>query len=197
MLIDGRKFSGSAYYHGARTSYHHGTLMVDVDPEKLGRYLSPSKAKLEAKGVQSVRSRVTNLKEHGENVTVQTVKDAMKAAFAQVYGLPPVPCPAPDAAVVEQLRQRNASWDWNYGSKPLCTAQVEGRFPWGGAELLLTVAEGRIQEIKVYSDAMDETLPERLEAALRGMRLSAAELEDIPMEEPIKTDILSLLKQVL
>ena len=58
VLAEGRKFSGNAFYHHAGHAYHHGTLMVDVDKDKLGRYLSPPKAKLEAKGVASVRSRV-------------------------------------------------------------------------------------------------------------------------------------------
>ena len=41
----------------------HGAAVqqVDVDGTKLQRYLTPAKAKLEAKGVASVRSRVVNL----------------------------------------------------------------------------------------------------------------------------------------
>ena len=58
LLVEGRKCSGSAFYHHAGRSYHHGTLLVHVDMERLGRYLSPSPAKLEAKGVASVRARV-------------------------------------------------------------------------------------------------------------------------------------------
>jgi lipoate-protein ligase A len=193
MLIDGRKFSGSAYYHGARTSYHHGTLMVDVDPEKLGRYLSPSKAKLEAKGVQSVRSRVTNLKEHGENVTVQTVKDAMKAAFAQVYGLAPIPCPAPDAAVVEQLRQRNASWEWNYGQKLPFSAEFESRFPWGGIQICLQVENGIVTSAKVYSDSMDWSVAPMLEPAFCGCRFEKDALQAaVPAHMENAEDIRSL-----
>ena len=62
ILADGRKFSGNAFYKNGPRAYHHGTLMVDVDREKMGRYLNPSKAKLSSKGVDSVRSRVVNLK---------------------------------------------------------------------------------------------------------------------------------------
>ena len=56
VLAEGRKISGNAFYQSGGKSYHHGTLLVDVDMAKLGRYLSPPKAKLEAKGVSSVRS---------------------------------------------------------------------------------------------------------------------------------------------
>ncbi len=63
VTADGRKFSGNAFYSNGVTEYHHGTLMVDVDKEKLSRYLNVSPKKLQSKGVDSVRSRVVNLRE--------------------------------------------------------------------------------------------------------------------------------------
>lgn len=85
LLADGRKFSGNAFYHHNGRAYHHGTLMVDVDLEMVQRYLSPSKAKLAAKGVDSVRSRVVNLREFLPDLTVERLSDALTAAFAAVY----------------------------------------------------------------------------------------------------------------
>ena len=61
ILTGGRKFSGNSFYHHGGRSFHNGTLLIDVDMEKLGRYLAPSQGKLESKGVASVRSRVVNL----------------------------------------------------------------------------------------------------------------------------------------
>ena len=87
LLADGRKFSGNAFYQDKLHAYHHGTLMVDVDKEKLGRYLSPPKAKLAAKGVASVRSRVVNLKELAPTLTVSTMGAYMVQAFQEVYDL--------------------------------------------------------------------------------------------------------------
>lgn len=69
LISEGRKFSGSAYRlhlgnkDGAgRKSLHHGTVMFDVDLKALQKYLNPNKKKLESKGVDSVISRVINLK---------------------------------------------------------------------------------------------------------------------------------------
>lgn len=70
LISEGRKFSGSAYrlHLGnkdgiGRKSLHHGTVMFDVDLKALQKYLNPNKKKLESKGVDSVISRVINLKE--------------------------------------------------------------------------------------------------------------------------------------
>ena len=88
ILADGRKFSGNAFYKNGPRAYHHGTLMVDVDREKMGRYLNPSKAKLSSKGVDSVRSRVVNLKELAPDTTIEMLSQELAEAFGQVYGLP-------------------------------------------------------------------------------------------------------------
>ena len=84
ILAGGRKFSGNAFYRSGDRSYHHGTLLVDVDMARMSRYLNPSKAKLEAKGVDSVRSRVVNLKELASEMTTDRLKEEMANAFQQV-----------------------------------------------------------------------------------------------------------------
>lgn len=193
VLAEGRKFSGNAFYRGKTTSYHHGTLMVDADLEKLGRYLSPSKAKLEAKGVSSVRSRVVNLKELCPEITVSNLKMALVQAFSQVYGLPVEMLPEGylPRERVESLRERNTTWEWNYGKKLPFSVTVEGRFDWGGVEIGLDVESGIIKAAKVYTDAMDETLPQKLEAVMVGKRLAAGDLKSL---DP---DILGLLKEIM
>ena len=81
LEANGHKFSGNAYFEGAKTCYHHGTLMIDVDLSKLKDYLNVSQAKLQSKGVESVRSRVVNLRELEPTITIEGMKEAMKVAF--------------------------------------------------------------------------------------------------------------------
>lgn len=189
LLAEGRKFSGNAFYHRSGHAYHHGTLMIDVDKDKLQRYLSPPKAKLEAKGIASVRSRVVNLKELSPDLTCDKMRQFMAQAFEEVYGLPatPVALQEADYAAIEEYRKTNESWDFLYGAQLPFTFRCEGRFPWGGIELQLRAVGGIIMEAKVYSDAMDWQLAPSVEAALTGcqFRLDAlkAALRGIPSKE--------------
>ena len=61
VTVDGKKFSGNAFCQKGGNSYHHGTLMLRVDTQKVARYLNVSEKKLRSKGVSSVTSRVCNL----------------------------------------------------------------------------------------------------------------------------------------
>ena len=178
VLSEGRKFSGNAFYKNGKQAYHHGTLLVDVDMDKLSRYLNPSKAKLQAKGVDSVRSRVVNLKEMNPEITIEKLKAAMATAFEKVYALP---CSMLDDQMldrdaIELLRQRNASWDWNYGPRLPFSVEFEERFPWGGLQICLQIENGHVLRATVYSDAMDWSVAPKLEELLTGCRFAKTDL---------------------
>lgn len=197
VLSEGRKFSGNAFYKNGTQAYHHGTLLVDVDMEKLGRYLNPSKAKLQAKGVDSVRSRVVNLKEMNPEITIDSLKKAMVSAFEKVYALP---CSVLDERMldtqaIEALRQRNASWEWNFGQKLPFSVEIEGRFTWGGLQICLQVENGVVSTAKVYSDAMDWFVAPCLEKAFVGCRFDKnALMAAVPPQIEYQDDIRSLIE---
>ena len=197
LTADGRKFSGNAFYRSGDKSYHHGTLLVDVDREKLSRYLTPSKAKLETKGVPSVRSRVVNLIELCPGITVDGLKRALVEAFEEVYGLKSQPkeLTEDDRARIAELREHYASWDWRFGQRLPFTCRVEGRFSWGGAELQLEVKGGIVRAARVYTDAMDFAFPPALEKALTGCRFDSDALAERLETVPHGGDILTLLEQ--
>ena len=66
MQVGDKKISGNAFKHAADRSFHHGTLLVNANMQKLGDYLNPHPLKLKAKGIKSVRARVANLVEFNE-----------------------------------------------------------------------------------------------------------------------------------
>lgn len=179
LLADGKKFSGNAFYQNRTHAYHHGTLMIHVDKEKLGRYLSPPKAKLEAKGVASVRSRVVNLKELSPQLTIDAMKAYMATAFSEIYGANAAPLTFgdEDCAAIDRLKKEYSSWEYLFGSPLPFSFQCEHHFPWGHIHLQLDAKNGVITGAKLYSDSMDWTLPEQVEAALAGCRFDTVQMQ--------------------
>lgn len=195
LLADGQKFSGNAFYHAQGKAYHHGTLLVNADMDKLSRYLTPPKAKLEAKGVRSVRSRVTNLSDLCPGLTCEELKKQLIAAFGGIYLHTPQFLTLDDAAgmQIDTDAARLGSWDWLYGKQMPFTFSCEGRFDWGHICLQLQVEGGTVVHADIYSDAMDWDLPERISSRLTGCRFT--DLEQALSGDPISRDVLTLLQK--
>ncbi len=178
LLADGRKFSGNAFYHSAGKSYHHGTILIDVDEEKLSRYLSPSAAKLKAKGVSSVRSRVVNLSELNPNINHTDVKIELINALSEIYGLPTSEIILSDEQLgrIQSRSEFFGSWDWLYGAPLPFSFSCEDRFQWGSIQLLLQVNKGRITNAKVYTDAMQWQIAQELETLLKDQMFTITDM---------------------
>jgi lipoate---protein ligase len=160
ITVDGKKFSGNAFYSSGDCCYHHGTLLLNVDMKNLSQYLNVSRDKLESKGVESVKSRVTNLMEYCPDLTVDLMKEKLIEAFAEVYGI--VPERLSDGSFgkqkITELTKKFSSWDWIFGKKIPFTFEAEQRFLWGNIQIQLQVDKGIIQQSAVYSDAMEQDL---------------------------------------
>ena len=202
---DGRKFSGNAFYKRGGRAYHHGTLMVDVDREKMSAYLTPSEAKLRSKGVDSVRSRVVSLNElaeagtSGEKISTAALADALEKAFGEVYGISPEMADAGgfDGPRLRELTEIQSSDDWNLGTRIPFDVTFADRFGWGEVEICIGAKGSNITDVRVYSDAMDEGYITELEDALRSCSFSKADLTRAvpPSEDGKQADIRGLIER--
>ena len=173
----GAKFSGNAFRFTNAVGMHHGTLMVNVEMERLGRYLAPDAGKLKAKGIQSVRSRVCNLAQINPAITVPALTEALQRAFVAEYGpAEPLRVADLDPDRLAALEQKYDSWEFRLGRALPFDATLSHRFAWGGVTLELSLREGLITGAKVFSDAMDEAMIDRIAPALLGARYENAAL---------------------
>ncbi len=198
ILANGRKFSGNAFYNSKGKSYHHGTLLISADKERMSRYLTPSKAKLETKGVKSVKSRVVNLSELSSGLSCEQMSKFMLGAFEDVYGHKPKQLLIKDSETIATLAEQYGSREYLYGSSIPCSFSCEKRFDWGNIEILLQVKNGFIQAAKVHSDSMDWQVAEIIETALSGKFFELKTLKDNICKvllPPVSEDICSLLEE--
>ena len=64
IMIGDRKVCGTACYHVSGRSIVHSTLLYDTNMEHMLHAITPGPEKLEKKGIQSVRQRITLLKDY-------------------------------------------------------------------------------------------------------------------------------------
>ncbi len=183
MQVGDRKISGSAFRHAADCSFHHGTLLVNANMQKLSDYLNPHPLKLKAKGIRSVRARVANLVDFNETINHETLSDAIIEAFCEYHG---------ETAQVEQLDeaslakqptlnayyQQMADWDWRFGKTPEFTHHIETRFDWGMMDVHMDVKQAMITEVIIFSDALNVELIELLKKTLTGIKYNNKEIQD-------------------
>lgn len=86
IQISGRKISGMAGTLTRNLLFIHGCLLVGSNIEILSRVLNVPKEKLEAKGAESVRARVTTLRDELNcEISIDEVKRALLKGFEEVF----------------------------------------------------------------------------------------------------------------
>ena len=180
LTIGGRKFSGHAYYHHGDKSYHHGTLMVCVDPEQLARYLTASPLKLGATGVASVRSRVMNLIDAAPDIEIDNLKEELIGAFTSVFGLLVEPFPEDriDRAALAEKIARHRSREWLLREERTLDHTRQGRFDWGTVRIGWSIADGAISAVSLFSDSLEADAVAAIPDALVGCPAERAALEE-------------------
>ena len=150
MLISGRKFSGTAQHVFRNRLLHHGTILFDSDIDVLQMVLNVNQDKFISKGYKSVKSRVTNLKEHlPYNVTIDEFMFALRDA---TKGNKTVLTTEDHHAIDKLVIEKYKTWEWNWGISPQYTEKRTKRFSWGNIEALLKIINGQITDCFFIGD---------------------------------------------
>lgn len=200
ILADGRKFSGNAFYHARGRAYHHGTLLISADLGKLGRYLTPPKAKLSAKGIPSVKARVLNLASLAPGLTPEVMKGYLLSAFGTVYGLAPESYGQIPAAAIAETARRYASTEYLYDSPIPYDVRLLTPASFGHLDWQIQIEGGRIRDMSLYTDSLETELPSLIKEALLGQHFDLpavreALLSHLPRE--VADELAALLEKQL
>ncbi len=184
ITIDGQKFSGNSQYLKGGRIMHHGTILFDSDLSVVSQALQVSRDKIESKGVQSVRSRVTTVKPYLQgNVSLATFQALLLEAISDGTPMEEYHFTPQDLAAVQTLRDnRYATWDWNYGASPRWSVRKQRRVEGvGSIEVFLEIAKGRITAVQFRGDYFATEEPAPLVERLLGLPLEEAALTDALM----------------
>ncbi len=196
ILADGRKFSGNAFYNSKGKAYHHGTILICENKDKLSKYLTPSEAKLKAKGVKSVRSRIINLCELNPDITCDIMRENLSKAFEGFYEKKAEIIDELNEKEIKILSQKYQSHEYLFGTQPPFEIEFSNRFEWGSISLGLSVEKGIIKNTAVYSDSMDFELGEKVKSALCGCRFEKHSVKKA-LENVLNSDIANDITELL
>ncbi|MGC3677806.1 lipoate--protein ligase [Enterococcus faecalis] len=186
LVINDMKFSGNAMYATNGRMFAHGTLMFDSDIDEVVNTLKVRKDKIESKGIKSVRSRVTNIKPFlSEDKQEMTTEEFRQEILLKIFGVDSIDqvktyeLTDQDWAAINKIsEQYYRNWDWNYGKSPAFNLERRHRFPIGSIEMKMNVADGAIQEIKIFGDFFGLGEIKDVEDILTGVKYDKASLEE-------------------
>ena len=85
---DGKKISGNAQTRKAKTVLQHGTILMDVDVERMFSLLKVPNEKIRDKLISDVKQRVTSVKHIlGEEISFKNVAESMKIGFEEEFNV--------------------------------------------------------------------------------------------------------------
>ena len=132
-----------------------------------------------------MRARVCNLSEFVPGLRVETLLEALKQAYAKDYGsyeaLEHDALPWPE---IQPYIQKHASWEWRLGETPQFDLEIENRFPWGNVQMLFNLRHTRVEDLRVYTDALDTELSAEIRGLLLGCRFGSAPMADALAASP-------------
>jgi len=173
LVIEGKKFSGSAQAATSKRIMHHGCILFDADFGDLAASLKPKAEKIESKGVKSVRSRVTNVAQHLKSP--MTAKDFL-AGLGRYFAdneadISEYTLTNKDIEAAKILAgEKYSNWEWNFGRSPVYNWQRAKRFDFGTVDLRLSVDRGIIEEATLFGDFFGIMDKSQLEQRLLGLR---------------------------
>jgi len=179
MTIHGKKFSGNAQYIRQGRVMHHGTILFDSNMSVLSGALQVDPAKIQAKGIKSVRSRVTNVRPClPEDLTLEQFRRFLLESILEEFPGEAYDLTEEDLAAIAAIRDRRYNtWQWNYGASPACSVTKKQRFEGcGTVEAYLDMDKGCIREISFRGDFFAAEDPAALEGILTGCPLEEAAL---------------------
>lgn len=181
ITIDGQKFSGNSQYIREDRVMHHGTILYSSDLDTVGQVLRVDPEKITAKGVRSVRSRVTTVQAHMDpHLPLERFKARLLEEIARERPMEPYALTEADVAAVEAIKKaRYDRWEWNYGVSPPCDLlrrrRVEGC---GLVEAHIHLVEGCVAAVSFFGDFFSAAEPEELAELLRGCPLREEALQN-------------------
>ena len=157
IYIGDKKVSGSAFKLVKDKAYHHGTMLIDSELDKLKLYLNPKMKNMQGGGIESVRSNVTRLRDHSYTADHPSFSEACFKVYSNHFDtFPKVSLFHEDGSRLlldeiditsdlEPIIDKLKSTEWIFGQTPKFTLQLD-------SNIVISVEKGMIVNITGVND---------------------------------------------
>lgn len=167
ILVDGKKISGNAQYRIKNTTVHHGSLLYQSDLDAMARLTTVRLDKIQSKGIQSIRSRVTNIADYMKDpLDSQVFKDYLVRSLVRLKAIP-----LSKEEILESQKYSTQIFDNKdvfYKTSPAFSLKKEKRLAGGLLSLSLDIHKGLIKDLEFTGDFFAGPDLERFKDALIG-----------------------------
>lgn len=147
ILIDGLKVSGNAFYQVNSRSIVHGTMLYNTDISVMVKAITPDNEKLISKGIDSVRKRVTNIKEHLD-ISIEEFKNFVKKNIA----IESIILTESNIKEIERIESIYLTDDFIFGKNPNYTVSKKKKTEAGVIEITLELKNNIVKKINMLGD---------------------------------------------
>ncbi|MDT8336448.1 MAG: lipoate--protein ligase [Candidatus Izemoplasmatales bacterium] len=147
ILIDGLKVSGNAFYQVNSRSIVHGTMLYNTDLSVMVKAITPDNEKLVSKGIDSVRKRVTNIKDHLP-ITIEDFKNHIKNNLCDQE----IILTTKDIEKINKIEETYLKDEFIYGKNPNYTLKKKSKTEAGIIEISLELKNNIVKRLNMLGD---------------------------------------------
>ncbi|XP_060522033.1 lipoyltransferase 1, mitochondrial-like [Cylas formicarius] len=152
LVVGDFKVSGTASKLGRTTAYHHCTLLVDVNKDRLRKALNSPLSDVETNATKSVKSRIINLTELKADLDVESVREAIASEYLSGTGrLQTIGCEEDTFPGLRKIRERLLSLEWRFLKTPdFKITRVVSSSP--KLDVVLLVVKGVVAKVQIVRE---------------------------------------------
>lgn len=168
IYIGEKKVSGCAQRIVKGRILHHGTLLFDSKLDVVSKALNADPNKFRGKASQSVRSRVTNIRNHlSKDMDIADFKAYIKDNILGDHYI----CGSLNERDFDKINElKKSKYDtveWNFGKSPKYETKKKKAFPFGIVEAVYTVEKGMLVDVEFFGDFLSRKTTDDISSILK------------------------------
>ncbi|WP_033161206.1 lipoate--protein ligase [[Mycoplasma] collis] len=180
LVVNDAKFSGNAQFLTKNKIVHHGTILFNADLTKLSKVLNPSKLKMQSKGIESARQRVTNLlNEMEDKITFEHFFDKLLTFFKNKYNATVSDIPQKYLEKILETQKLRSSDEWVYGKNPEFSFFNEAKTNGGILQINANVVKNKITALTFEGDFLSKTSLDEITSKFIGLDYEKDKIKEI------------------